>query len=99
MVTVYTDKTFWRRLFGGRLRQLCRHQLNIKFFPPTCYQRIHGVVELGRGERHYARNSLDQWLLILSCEMITVHVHMAVVNHKNLGGLINIHDLDNTMHR
>ena len=27
-----TDKTFWRRLFGGRLRQLCRHQLNIKFF-------------------------------------------------------------------
>ena len=20
-----TDKTFWRRLFGGRLRQLCRH--------------------------------------------------------------------------
>ena len=24
---------------------------------------------------------------------------MAVVNHKNLGGLINIHDLDKTMHR
>ena len=24
-----TDKTFWRRLFGGKLRQLCRHQLNI----------------------------------------------------------------------
>ena len=23
---------------------------------------------------------------------------MTVVNHKNLGGLINIHDLDKTMH-
>ena len=44
-----TDKTFWRRLFGGRLRQLCRHELNINFFPPTCYQRIHGVAEGGGG--------------------------------------------------
>ena len=24
-----TDKTFWRQLFGGGLRQLCCHQLNI----------------------------------------------------------------------
>ena len=30
---------------------------------------------------------------------IRTHGGMAVVNHKNLGGLINIHDLGKTMHR
>ena len=40
-------------------------------------------------------NSIDLIPLI----PLIIKFIMAVVNHKNLGGLINIHDLGKTMHR
>ena len=35
-VVYRSDETFWRRLFGGRLRQPCRHQF---FFSPNSCHR------------------------------------------------------------
>ena len=45
MLQYRSDETFWRRLFGGRLRQPCRHQF--LFFRQLVV--INGIAEGGGG--------------------------------------------------